>query len=240
METTSPENYLYIGIAIVLVVFTIVMFIQGWMMKFAVRICGGNEIGIFYGVSALTLSSLGGVAASAALMISMPGVSPLLSVVASLAGTIGVLCLMLQMGPIRAFGVYLCQLLLSIFAIGATGAAIGVGIYFIVPAESLQKFADNAQTQVGDINPASFGGMNESDGPEVDVKNLDQLAKILNFDMGEGSGNSGKSEQSMFSKLTNSSTEKVANTSAPKVEPKKKPVVQSPFDNKIRSNPFAN
>lgn len=267
MESAAAENLLYYGIAIALVIVTVVMFIQGWMMKLAVRICGGDEIGVFYGVSTLTLSSLAGVAVSTAVLLSVPDVSPWISVVASFAGTIGVLCLMLRMGPLRAFGVYLTQLFLSILTVGATVIAGIAAVYVLVPADTLEGLANRAQTQMANVTPTSFIGFSEPQGQQADIKNLAEISRILNFDkqlkesedigfsqtrdgevknitlieeslgpvlFGGENGEAGDKPEGSF--------KRDGGTVSPpsKADAKKDTMIKSPFDNKIRLNPFAN
>lgn len=265
MESISSENMLYVGIAIALLTFTIVMFIQGWVMKLAVRLCGGDEIGVFYGVSTLTLSSLAGVAASTAVLLSTPDVSPWVPIVASLGGVIVVLCLMLRMGPLRALGVYVTQCLLSIFAVGATIAAAVAGVYFFVPEETLDELASNAKTQIANATPASFHGVEGADGQPLEVQNLAEISGILNFDFQSFVGAESDAEQSSdtgsvslpgMDQLLDSDfvdAKQATGDDAKKGTSKRKPgvispasegdakepaMLQSPFDNKIRSNPF--
>lgn len=261
MDTASTENLLYIGIAAVVIVFSLIMILQGWMMKLAVRICGGDEIGIFYGVSALTLSTLAGCAATALFAVLLPGTSPFIALFASLAGSVLTLCLMLRMGPIRAFAVYLTQGFLSIFAVGAVGAICAACVYFLVPAETLNQFAEKAKDRIGNVNPAAVQAFDGQDGNGVDVNQLNGLKDLFNQSF-ETQFSNGSDQGSVESDLNSESPirdtlrnalfggnevpESFENPQVPAMPKakasgtKQEEPLQSPYDNKIRSNPFVN
>ena len=265
MDTASAETMFYIVLAVIAVIVILVMVIQGWMMKLAVRICGGNEIGIFYGITALTLSSMAGAAASISTAVFLPDSNPLIAVLASVLGSVLLLCLMLQMGPVRAFAVYLLQAFLSLVAVGAV-AAVGVaGVYFLVPPESLQQFAANAKTSINDVNPVVFSSGAPGEEGEAGVKRLDELTQLLggfsaasrNEEEGEESGKTSQPfdakslqnaiGQALFSGKSNDTSEEsdgeskgVQQSATSQQAVQKKPPIQSPYDNKIRSNPFVN
>jgi hypothetical protein len=228
MESTSPESVLYIAIGVIAVVAITMLVLQGWLMKIAVRICGGDDIGIFYGLSVLTLAGLGGGVVSVGTAITMPETPPLLVLVVSFSATIGVMCLMLRMGPIRAFGVYLVQGFFSFIA-AIVILAVGYGLVSTtVPKATIEQLAASAETKLSNIRYVSMAGVDQSESPP-ELQNLDDLTRILNGESGNLA-----IPLSFGPAAVESAAPQTTKSPQQPAEP-----LQSPYDNKIRTNPFA-
>ena len=185
MESLQADNLLYYILAGVVALGLFLIFVQGIVFKFSVKLCGGDEIGFFYSLFVLWVSAFAGGCISFAVSFAAPDISPFIPFVFGLAGTIGVYCLMLHIGPVRAFGLYVLNLILSVLSMG-TIVAMGVGIMLATMSpEMVEQLKSQTEDRINGVTAASFSHEGMA-GFAGDMEGLDGMD--LDFDGAEGDG----------------------------------------------------
>jgi hypothetical protein len=148
-----------IAVAIIGVVAVIVTFIQAMVMKFANSVCGGDRIGIFYSAAVVWGSAVAGGICSGATRMALGEEAAWSPALAGVVSSVLSLCLMLQLDPLRAFGVYLVYSLSGAVVLAMVAVVIFVGMVSTVPSETLRSMEAHTSRLGGaaDVGSSSEG-----------------------------------------------------------------------------------
>jgi hypothetical protein len=102
-----------------------------------------------------------------------------MALLCSFLAIILVMCVMLQMGPIRAFGVYLVHSVMSGVTAFALLLLLLVGAKFAIPSEKLEAFATDLKARI-EKQGQFASAMDRTDGADQETANLDSVNEWLN------------------------------------------------------------
>lgn len=153
-----PTEWFYIIVGGVIVFGLLALLLQACILKFSIKICGGDEVGIFYASFAtIALSIAGGVFSVGGRLLS-PDESQWTYLAIGVLGSILAMCILLKMNPFRAFGVYLLYTIFGSIAMTIFGLLAVFGVMASVPREVVQNFKEQTQAKLGEIHTVSLNG----------------------------------------------------------------------------------
>lgn len=267
MDTVGIESidttFLAVVIGAVVLFVSLTLLVQGWVMRLCVRLCGGDDIGVFYSVAIVVCSMLASFAATCCLVtfVEQPSQWSLLG--CSVAGGVGAIALMTKMDPLRGLGVYLLYSILGTIVTVAFAVLIGAACFVVIPSDKLTQFAkasdayaEKAKNITGVIQQngeftqesgdgafsleaqlSSLRGMTDEKKKEKEKASNSSQPNKLDKIVGKGLFGDGaaKANEAMKKKSAN-----VVNRAVPQNGAKKSaPAATSSYDGVTRTNPFA-
>ena len=165
----DQPNWIWIGLACLVVFVALSLLISGWSMKLACRICGVDDIGFRYAVLIAIVSGAAGMAASLAVAFGFSEPSREIGFLASLIAMVAAIALLVRRDPFRALGIYVLHSILSTLAMLVIIVPMAIAAFFMVPATTMDQLStatsesiDQTSWMAG-LNGSQFGG-ESSDG----------------------------------------------------------------------------
>lgn len=182
-----PTEWLYSILGFSALFVAVILFLQVYCLKYALRICGAGERGFLFSAFGIFIVTIVSSGTSVATGILRPSSTPLEIVACSISGAIGTYSILFWINPLRAFAVYLVHSVTSLFSVVAATAVFIFGGFAIIPEDAKNqimqvssKYGTEVRAQLAKHQGNAFPSAEQGTGGFMELLNNRGLSEITN------------------------------------------------------------